>query len=496
MPNKAVKQQTPPQRQTLQQARKESSAATPTNNVSRYQMAVLTLLGSCSCIAGIVCLITLLTPWGLVSSVFVSLVGVLAATFTSFVIQVFSKSTSLFKGLPLLVCSCLLSVVMALASILLVLGISAFQAMCIMVACGSSTSALLFSFWFPRICSVPEGSNSLRCIARPSLFGFMVASLLVFFLPLFLPIFAIILFFVSIIAGFCIFSKHEKRLLLEESTSEDKANKKSLINAQSTIMFALNHFQVGICCGTIETLPEVITALVALILGAAILYVDQKNKCLISESSLSAYSHSLPVIGLIFLCSDIAWLRLVAIFLLVGTFAIIFSVGLSAICEHCRICKLSAITVISKASIFDFAALGLGLIIGFFIIDFDLFQSPTHFVSLIAGCAYCIIASFTGKDRYPDETILLMGVDPKKLEKSSIQQKCSVLAERYELSPRQLEVLEMLAIGRNAKFIAERLTISQSTAQTHIRAIYTKLGVHSHQEVVNKVIETRLFWEE
>ena len=89
-----------------------------------------------------------------------------------------------------------------------------------------------------------------------------------------------------------------------------------------------------------------------------------------------------------------------------------------------------------------------------------------------------------------------MGVDPRKLEKSSIQQKCSVLAERYELSPRQVEVLEMLAVGRNARFIAERLTISQSTAQTHIRAIYTKLNVHSHQEVVDRVINTRLFGEE
>ena len=89
-----------------------------------------------------------------------------------------------------------------------------------------------------------------------------------------------------------------------------------------------------------------------------------------------------------------------------------------------------------------------------------------------------------------------MGVDPRKLEKSSIQQKCSVLAERYELSPRQVEVLEMLAVGRNARFIAERLTISQSTAQTHICAIYTKLNVHSHQEVVDRVINTRRFGEE
>ena len=85
-----------------------------------------------------------------------------------------------------------------------------------------------------------------------------------------------------------------------------------------------------------------------------------------------------------------------------------------------------------------------------------------------------------------------MGVDPKKLEKSSLQQRCHLLAESNGLSPRQLEVLEMLAVGRNARFIAERLTISQSTAQTHIRTIYTKLNVHSHQEVIDKIMNTKL----
>lgn len=269
-----------------------------------------------------------------------------------------------------------------------------------------------------------------------------------------------------------------------------------MINMQSTIMFALNHFQIGICCGTMETLPEAVTTLVALALGGMILFVDQKGKCAISESSLSAYSHSLPVIGLLFLCTNIEWLRLIAIFLLAGTFAIIFSVGLSAICEHCRICKLNTVSVVSQASTINLAVLGLGFAVGFLIVDFNLFQFPTHLISLICGCVYCLLASFVGKNRYPDKSILLMGVNPKKLEKSSIQQKCGILANRYGLSPRQLEVLEMLAVGRNARFIAERLTISQSTAQTHIRAIYLKLNVHSHQEVMDKIIETRLFNEE
>ena len=81
---------------------------------------------------------------------------------------------------------------------------------------------------------------------------------------------------------------------------------------------------------------------------------------------------------------------------------------------YCKLIELYGANKLHQA----IAPLGLGLVIGFFIVDLSLFQSPTHLVSLVFGCIYCILASFVGKDRYPDETILLMGVDPKKLEKA------------------------------------------------------------------------------
>lgn len=55
---------------------------------------------------------------------------------------------------------------------------------------------------------------------------------------------------------------------------------------------------------------------------------------------------------------------------------------------------------------------------------------------------------------------------------------------REQLSPREQEVLELLAEGCGGKDIAERLGISPDTAQTHIRNLRVKLGASSRLEAV------------
>ena len=55
----------------------------------------------------------------------------------------------------------------------------------------------------------------------------------------------------------------------------------------------------------------------------------------------------------------------------------------------------------------------------------------------------------------------------------------------YGLSARELEVLDLFAQGRSANWIAENLTISKNTVRTHLRAIYSKLDVHSRQELLD-----------
>lgn len=52
------------------------------------------------------------------------------------------------------------------------------------------------------------------------------------------------------------------------------------------------------------------------------------------------------------------------------------------------------------------------------------------------------------------------------------------------LTPRQREVLELLAAGLRVPAIAERLHISDRTVQNHEAALRERLEVHSRTEVV------------
>ena len=58
--------------------------------------------------------------------------------------------------------------------------------------------------------------------------------------------------------------------------------------------------------------------------------------------------------------------------------------------------------------------------------------------------------------------------------------------ETMELSPREREVLELLARGYLYKEIAEKLEISVQTVNTYIRRIYEKLHVRSRAQAVAK----------
>ncbi len=68
-----------------------------------------------------------------------------------------------------------------------------------------------------------------------------------------------------------------------------------------------------------------------------------------------------------------------------------------------------------------------------------------------------------------------------------ISLRCQTLIERFELSPRESEVLIAFAHGRNVSYLAQTLVLSPNTIRTHSKTLYAKLGVHSKQELVTLV---------
>jgi DNA-binding NarL/FixJ family response regulator len=65
----------------------------------------------------------------------------------------------------------------------------------------------------------------------------------------------------------------------------------------------------------------------------------------------------------------------------------------------------------------------------------------------------------------------------------------SAIRARVErLTPRQIQILQLMADGLSPEHIAERLGISRHTLRTHVQNILTKLGVHSKLQALAEAI--------
>ena len=71
-----------------------------------------------------------------------------------------------------------------------------------------------------------------------------------------------------------------------------------------------------------------------------------------------------------------------------------------------------------------------------------------------------------------------------------LSKQCLVLQKQYSLSARETEVMELVARGCSVAAIAEMLFISENTVRTHNKHIYSKLDIHSRQELSQVLLHT------
>ena len=72
----------------------------------------------------------------------------------------------------------------------------------------------------------------------------------------------------------------------------------------------------------------------------------------------------------------------------------------------------------------------------------------------------------------------------KRNNSEAVKKNVSVSPQSYNLTPREVEVLELLSIGKTYKKIADQLFVSDKTIKKHIENIYNKLHVNSKMEAV------------
>lgn len=78
-------------------------------------------------------------------------------------------------------------------------------------------------------------------------------------------------------------------------------------------------------------------------------------------------------------------------------------------------------------------------------------------------------------------------LEADSITESTIYERCETLAREYSLTKREEEVLKLLARGRTGVFIQSELCVSYNTIKAHVKHIYTKLDVHTHQELIDLV---------
>ncbi len=95
-------------------------------------------------------------------------------------------------------------------------------------------------------------------------------------------------------------------------------------------------------------------------------------------------------------------------------------------------------------------------------------------------------ASFYKPNAEISEETVSSDVAKAELEKMNRERNAGLaIIRRFNLTPREVDVFELLAKGRNAEYIQNSLVISNHTVKTHIYNIYRKMDIHSLQELLD-----------
>ena len=89
-----------------------------------------------------------------------------------------------------------------------------------------------------------------------------------------------------------------------------------------------------------------------------------------------------------------------------------------------------------------------------------------------------------------DTTVEALTASPEVVEHEPTPDLDTTVARLIDttgLTAREAEIFALLAQGRNGAYIQRQLGVSYNTVKTHVAHIYTKLGVHSHQELIDLV---------
>lgn len=189
-----------------------------------------------------------------------------------------------------------------------------------------------------------------------------------------------------------------------------------------------------------------------------------------------------------------SWGILLGCIVFVLVFSMQFITNLGAVAENVYLFKLSAVRSFSAWRLWNLAGMMVGYAAGFAafgVIGRDGGNTSTLVVFALLALLV-MLATFFYQNRYPSLMPELTEDRQEESQRGKWMAKCESFCDANDLSPREREILVMLAKGHDTDFIQEKLFISKSTIKSHTYNIYKKAGVHSRKELMNLIKEVEL----
>ncbi len=394
--------------------------------------------------------------------------------------------------------SCFGVVAFSLGAFLPGIPFAAHVACCCVAGAGAASLILV---WFVDYCLRPR-RHPLSHVAGAFCIGLGIVLVLSFFDPSVRTVAMLLSWCVSCVLSLVQWYQHRKAQIPPAQFDPKAVDSRSRIKFESYVMMATLNAQIGFLFGMSFMdggiyIPFIMAAGIAV---GLVLTIDSARKTpRITERSLFSITTPLTVIAFacLYLFGDVAHVMALCV---IAILCVVYqAMGTVALGTHVILERLEPVRAYAKARIINYIALTVGLALGFAAgYAHGLSELAAIQLTVVVALAYAIIASFFHRPRFPDTTLKSDGsiIAVPAQDKGFLRERCFEASEQYGLSTRQFEVLCLIAQGRNAEYVANTLTISVSTAQTHIRNIYQKLDVHSRQELIDMIEDVKLYGED
>jgi DNA-binding CsgD family transcriptional regulator len=159
---------------------------------------------------------------------------------------------------------------------------------------------------------------------------------------------------------------------------------------------------------------------------------------------------------------------------------LLYLVGLNTVAALVRLGRAQALPLVAATLFFCSASMAAGVIV------FSLLGKNAQVFSLcllsLFFAALVITALYEAGSRQREMASVLATAT-----EGLFAENCHAFAQRFDLSPRETEILIYLARGRGSIWIGKQLSISPETVRTHCKRIYDKAGVHNKEDLIDAV---------